>query len=86
MLRPAGIFGCVEAVESIGAGPVVLRAGTGKDGPVLTESGGVLADLLVPGDVVVTEELDRRRSGPWPASWTPGTSPTERRKRQFVEG
>ena len=58
VLGPAGIFACVDAVESIGAGPVVLRAGTGKDGPVLTESGGVLADLLVPADTVVTDALD----------------------------
>lgn len=58
VLGPAGIFASVQAVEALGAGPVVLRAGTGKDGPVLTESGGILADLLVPADVVVTRVLD----------------------------
>jgi len=84
VLRPADIFACVEAVEGVGAGPVVLRAGTGKDGPVLTESGGVLADLLVPGDVVVTDGLDRSIRA------VPGVMDTgyfaPSAKRQFVEG
>jgi ribose 5-phosphate isomerase A len=60
VLRPEGIFGCVDAVESFGVGTVAVRAGTGKDGPVLTESGGVLADLIVPSGVVVTAGLDGR--------------------------
>ena len=84
VLRPAGIFACVEAVESIGAGPVVLRAGTGKDGPVLTESGGVLADLLVPDDVVVTDGLDeslRSVAGVMDTGYFPPSG-----KRQFLEG
>ena len=84
VLRPAGIFACVEAVEAIGAGPVVLRAGTGKDGPVLTESGGILADLLVPGDVVVTDGLDgsiRAVAGVMDTGYFPPSG-----KRQFVEG
>jgi len=84
VLAPAGIFGCVREVESIGAGPVVLRAGTGKDGPVLTESGGVLADLLVPGDVVVTDGLDGSIRAVAGVMDTGYFAPSA--KRQFVGG
>jgi len=60
VFRPASIFAAAGAVDALGAGAVALRPGTGKDGPVLTESGGVLADLYVPDGVVVTAELDAR--------------------------
>jgi len=62
----------------------VLRAGTGKDGPVLTESGGVLADLLVPGDVVVTDGLDGSIRAVAGVMDTGYFAPSA--KRQFVGG
>ncbi len=84
VLRPPGIFACVDAIEAIGAGPVVLRVGTGKDGPVLTESGGILADLLVPGDRAVTGALVesiRAVDGVMDIGYFPPSG-----KRQFVGG
>ncbi len=57
-LRPAGIFATVAAVEERTGMAVGLRTGTGKDGPVLSESGDVLADLLVPHGSAITAELD----------------------------
>jgi ribose 5-phosphate isomerase A len=59
-LRPGDIVTTVAAVEERTGLSVVLRTGTGKDGPVLTESGEVLADLLVPDGTAVTTELDAR--------------------------
>jgi ribose 5-phosphate isomerase A len=59
-LRPTGIFATVAAVEGRTGLEVVLRTGSGKDGPVLTESGEVLADLVVPDGTVMTAELDAR--------------------------
>ncbi len=57
-LRPAGIFETVAAIEERTGMTVALRSGSGKDGPVLTESGEVLADLRVPDGSAVTAELD----------------------------
>jgi len=79
-----GIFATVQAVESLGAGPVALRAGTGKDGPVLSESGGILADLLVPTDVVVTHALDGLIRGVGGVMDTGYFAPSARRR--FVTG
>ena len=84
VLRPEGIFECVRALESIGVGPVALRTGTGKDGPVLTESGGVLADLLVPSGVVVTDGLDRQTRSVPGVMDTGYFAPSP--KREFVAG
>ena len=50
----------MAAVEERTGLSVVLRTGPGKDGPVLTESGEVLADLVVPDGTAVTAELDAR--------------------------
>ena len=65
-LDPSRLFATVRAVESAAGVPVDLRHGTGKDGPVITESGGVLADLVVPHGMVMTADLDaevRRAAG-----------------------
>ena len=59
-LRPTGIFETVNALETVAGAPVVLRSGSGKDGPVLTESGFVLADLLVPAGLAIDSEFDAR--------------------------
>jgi ribose 5-phosphate isomerase len=63
---------------------VALRTGTGKDGPVLTESGGVLADLLVPSGVVVTDGLDRQTRSVPGVMDTGYFAPSP--KREFVAG
>ena len=60
VLDPTGIFATVEAVEELSSGTVGLRSGTGKDGPVLGESGGVLADLEVPSGSTISAGLDER--------------------------
>ena len=57
-LDPSRLFETVRAVESAAGVPVALRHGTGKDGPVVTESGGVLADLVFPHGVAITADLD----------------------------
>ena len=59
-LSPAGIFATVDFVEAAASAPVVLRSGSGKDGPVITESGGILADLMVPSGTAITGALDAR--------------------------
>jgi len=59
-LRPSGIFATVDAVEAAASAAVVLRSGSGKDGPVITESGGILADLMVPAGTAVSAALDAR--------------------------
>ena len=59
-LRPSGIFATVDSVEAATSAPVVLRTGSGKDGPVITESGGILADLMVPPGTAITAALDAR--------------------------
>ncbi len=57
-LRPRGIFATVAAIGERTGLTTVLRSGSGKDGPVLTESGEVLGDLVIPDGVAVTAELD----------------------------
>lgn len=59
-LDPSGIFETVRAVERLSDAPISVRTSSGKDGPVLSESGGVLADLEIPEGVAVTAELDER--------------------------
>ena len=59
-LRPDGIVEAVAAVEAAVDAPVRLRTGTGKDGPVLSESGGVLADLVLPEGRMFTADLASR--------------------------
>lgn len=57
-LDPHGIIDTVRTLESAVDAPVRLRSGTGKDGPVLSESGGILADLALAEDRPITAELD----------------------------
>ena len=57
-LDPASIFETVSAIERVADAAVALRTSTGKDGPVLSESGGVLADLEVPDGRTISAELD----------------------------
>jgi ribose 5-phosphate isomerase A len=84
VLDPAGIYATVEAIEGLSAGTVGLRTGAGKDGPVLGESGGVLADLEVPSGSAITAGLDARLRS------VPGVQDTgffaPSRKREFIEG
>ena len=84
VMLPSRIFDTVDGIEALGAGLVVLRTGTGKDGPVLTESGGILADLHVTEGATITDGLDARLravSGVLDTGYFPPSS-----KRQFVEG
>ena len=60
VLLPSQIFETVDGIEALGVGPVALRSGSGKDGPVLAESGGILADLEVTEGEPVTDGLDAR--------------------------
>ena len=60
VLLPSQIFETVDGIEALGVGPVALRSGSGKDGPVLTESGGILADIEVAEGEPVTSGLDAR--------------------------
>ena len=60
VLLPSQIFETVDGIEALGVGPVALRSGSGKDGPVLTESGGILADIAVAEGEPVTSGLDAR--------------------------
>lgn len=59
-LSPSGIFATVDSVEAATSAGLVLRSGSGKDGPVITESGGILADLMVPSGMAITAALDAR--------------------------
>lgn len=59
-LSPSGIFATVDSVEAAASAAVVLRSGSGKDGPVITESGGILVDLMVPSGMAITAALDAR--------------------------
>jgi ribose 5-phosphate isomerase A len=59
-LRPEGIVGTVRAIEAACEATVRLRTGTGKDGPVLSESGGVLADLELPAGRTFDADLASR--------------------------
>jgi ribose 5-phosphate isomerase A len=84
VLLPSRIFDTVEGIEALGVGPVALRTGGGKDGPVLAESGGVLADLAVAKGEPVTDGLDLRLravAGVLDTGYFPPSS-----KRRFVEG
>ena len=84
VLHPSRIFETVDGIEALGVGPVALRTGSGKDGPVLTESGGILADLDLTEGEPVSGEFDARLravSGVLDTGYFPPSS-----KRQFVEG
>ena len=59
-LSPSDTFATVDSVEAATSAAVVLRTGSGKDGPVITESGGILADLMVPDGTAITAALDAR--------------------------
>jgi ribose 5-phosphate isomerase A len=84
VLRPGEIFETVDGIEALGVGSVTLRSGSGKDGPVLTESGGILADLEVSEGVPVTGRLDARLRAV-PGVLDTGYFPPSP-KRQFVHG
>jgi len=62
-LHPHGIVDTVAAIEAVADAPVRLRTGTGKDGPVLSESGGVLADLEAVEGHAISADLDARLRG-----------------------
>jgi ribose 5-phosphate isomerase A len=84
VLRPDEIFETVDGIEALGVGMVALRSGSGKDGPVLAESGGILADLEVAEGETVTGGLDARLrsvSGVLDTGYFPASP-----KRRFVEG
>ena len=84
VLLPSRIFDTVDGIEALGVGQVALRSGSGKDGPVLAESGGILADLEVETEEPVTDGLDARLRavpGVLDTGYFPPSS-----KRQFVEG
>ena len=83
-LDPSGIFETVRAVEKLSDALISVRTGSGKDGPVLSESGGVLADLEIPEGGPISAELDQRLRA------VPGVRDTgyfmPSSKRTFVEG
>jgi ribose 5-phosphate isomerase A len=82
-LDPSAIFDTVGAIERVAGAPVRIRTSTGKDGPVLSESGGVLADLEVPDDRTISAELDGLIRGVGGVRDTGYFPPST--KRQFVD-
>jgi len=84
VLLPARIFETVDGIEALGVGMVTLRSGLGKDGPVLTESGGILADLAVTRGEPVSGEFDARLRAVAGVVDTGYFAPSP--KRQFVTG
>ena len=83
-LLPARIFETVDGIEALGVGKVTLRSGSGKDGPVLTESGDILADLDLTEGEPVSGEFDARLRAVSGVVDTGYFAPSS--KRQFVEG
>jgi ribose 5-phosphate isomerase A len=83
-LDPSAIFTTVSAIERVADAPVRVRTSTGKDGPVLSESGGVLADLEVPDGRAVSAELDGRLRAIGGVRDTGYFPPSP--KRHFVDG
>ena len=63
---------------------MTLRSGSGKDGPVLTESGDILADLDLTEGEPVSGEFDARLRAVSGVVDTGYFAPSS--KRQFVEG
>lgn len=45
-IQPLHAISVMEALQSMGFDSVALRTGAGKDGPVITESGNVIADVV----------------------------------------
>ena len=82
-LDPSGIFETVRVVEDLADAPIRVRTSSGKDGPVLSESGGVLADLEISEGRAITAELDGRLRGVPGVRETGYFAPSS--KRSFVD-
>jgi ribose 5-phosphate isomerase A len=54
---PEGYVLALDGLKSFGAEEIVVRSGTGKHGPVITERGNIILDVSLP-EVLATSEVD----------------------------